>query len=836
MKKLTAIFMILILIFSSCLFVSAQNTELIKALSLCPDSWSQSTKDIAVTRAELCYTATKLSENSNKDVCDTAFEDVKKDNIYSGYIQFLYETGAVSGVSDTEFNPDGNVSVEAAAKVILSVLGYSGFASIYGGYPNGYIEAASALEILNGVENYDALSQNDLCIIIKNVLISMKNHEVSIVGGKPYYESAKTKGILEKIGLSAYYGILGTVKDGYADFTVQKNYSSDQAVILKEGDNLKVDVSAVSAVSFENAPVILWADEDKKAIYIELQKRYEIQIGFSAEINGQRAENKEFQTSKLESLMLLDDETEYDMENAAVRYNGENRASAPYLNKFVRMVTYDDEVISADFYQLTDGGLISEISSSKIIYNNGRTKNVALSDIDAENLRVYIDGRSASVKEIKTDSVFSYYRNADTLILAVCEKVIVDELNGISEGRIYIGNRYFNRNENIYCAKKGEDFVKGNINDFLGCEIAAYISPDGNVSFIKTSDGYVESQKFYGMVDAYKEKTFDEVVELQMFKIDGAITKDIYKITDKTDFYDGLTLSDIQNSCENSADKLAGECIYVFEAKADKTIKSISKPEAFAGFGESCSTVVSRFENDSTPFVYIGGKYIYFPNENIIAIYEKDGKTAVKYITWGDIYGASFDGTVTVRLYGENQSSKPTLVTLSGSGLNSMYPRVGYKNGFITDKRDVIDENGDEAVEIKMFSKSGEGSYVVKKETGDKLPQMGFIRYQTSLLPFADENIVFDFDTLVTLTGEPTSWPQQNGLKIGTVKELDDARLWVEEGDEIYFLHPYDCFFGKVQSSKNNQIKAVSVNEIHSGDTIVYVYFGGDIKAILSVE
>lgn len=835
MKKLTSIFMVFILLLSGCLCVSAQNVNLIKGLGFCPDNWENATENTASTRAELCYMTSKLLKSGTKNACDTVFEDVTKGNIYSGYIQFLYEKGIVGGVSETSFNPEGTVNIGVATKVILSALGYGGLALNYGGYPDGYIQTAEMLAILKGVENYDVLTQKDLCTIFENILVSMKNYEQGMLGDSLYYENAGTKGILSKLELSAYYGILGKVSEGFAEFTVQKNYSQSQDTLLSEGARIKADVSGVFASAYENAPVILWVDKDQKAIYIELQKKYEIHIGFSAEINGQRTENKEFQTSKLETMMLLDDETEYEFSGADIRYNGVNKTSAPYINKLVRMVTYNGDIVSADFYQLTDGGLITEITASKIIYHSGKNKNAALSDINDGDVRVYIDSRSASLSEVKTDSVFSYFRDSKGIILAVCEKVATDELKGITNDKIYIGNRYFNRAEKIYCAKEGTDFVLSDAYDFLGKEVAAYIAPNGDVCFIKATGGAVSKNKFYGVVDAYNERTFDEEIDLKLYKIGDEITKEIYTINDKTDYHN-VTLADVKNACKNNQDKMDGKCVFVFEIKSDNTISRISKPEAFAGFGDECSVTVSKFDNDSTPFIQINGKYVYFPNENIIAFYEKDGQMAIKHIKWGDIYGASFDGSVTVRLYGENQSSKPTLVTISGDGLDSMYPRVGYKSGFITDKRNVIDKDGEEAVEISMFSKSGEGNYTVKKETADSLPKMAYIRYQTSLLPFAEEEIVFDMNSLVELSGNPLYWTQSNGIKVGTVKELDDARLWVEEGDEIFFLHPYDCFFGKIQSNKNNQIKATSKSEIHSGDSIVYIYFGGDIKAILSVE
>jgi len=198
MKKLTAIIMIFVLLLSSSLCAFANDLGLVKALEFCPQSWTNANEEMPATRAELCYMAVCLIGNVNCEAKDTIFDDVTKENAYSGYIQFLNDLGVVGGVSETSFDPNGNVSLAMATKVFLTVLGYGGLASNYGGYPDGYIQAALNLEILNDVYGNEILSRKDLCTMMHNILVSMPNHGISVVNGTLIYESEKTKGILSE--------------------------------------------------------------------------------------------------------------------------------------------------------------------------------------------------------------------------------------------------------------------------------------------------------------------------------------------------------------------------------------------------------------------------------------------------------------------------------------------------------------------------------------------------------------------------------------------------------------------------------------------------------------
>ena len=79
------------------------------------------------------------------------FEDVPADHWAQGAISAAYEQGIVNGVDKTHFAPDYPVTVEEAAKMLVTALGYGGQAQRKGGYPTGYLSIAQKIGLLDKV-------------------------------------------------------------------------------------------------------------------------------------------------------------------------------------------------------------------------------------------------------------------------------------------------------------------------------------------------------------------------------------------------------------------------------------------------------------------------------------------------------------------------------------------------------------------------------------------------------------------------------------------------------------------------------------------------------------
>ncbi len=102
----------------------------------------------------------------------TYFADVPSSHWASSYINLLYNLGVVDGTGDRTFTPDGNVTLQQAVKILVSVLGFDVVAENAGGYPAGYLSVATQKRLLNNlaVEAPSDLTRADAAVLLYNSL------------------------------------------------------------------------------------------------------------------------------------------------------------------------------------------------------------------------------------------------------------------------------------------------------------------------------------------------------------------------------------------------------------------------------------------------------------------------------------------------------------------------------------------------------------------------------------------------------------------------------------------------------------------------------------------
>lgn len=110
--------------------------------------------DKLVTRAEITkMIVDALAERSSAEASteSTKFADVSADHWAKGYINQGVADGFIAGMSDTEFDPDANVTYVQAQKMLVSAIGYETYAQAQGGWPIGYKTYAASLDITKGI-------------------------------------------------------------------------------------------------------------------------------------------------------------------------------------------------------------------------------------------------------------------------------------------------------------------------------------------------------------------------------------------------------------------------------------------------------------------------------------------------------------------------------------------------------------------------------------------------------------------------------------------------------------------------------------------------------------
>ena len=104
-----------------------------------------------ITRAEVTALIARIQGLDVVAQAATEFEDVAADHWASGYIAQAANQGIVNGYGDGNFGPEDNVTYEQMVKMLMCTLGYEPFAADAGGFPTGYITAATRYGVLDDV-------------------------------------------------------------------------------------------------------------------------------------------------------------------------------------------------------------------------------------------------------------------------------------------------------------------------------------------------------------------------------------------------------------------------------------------------------------------------------------------------------------------------------------------------------------------------------------------------------------------------------------------------------------------------------------------------------------
>ena len=116
-----------------------------------------------------------LAERSSAEASteSTKFADVSADHWAKGYINQGVADGFIAGMSDTEFDPDANVTYVQAQKMLVSAIGYETYAQAQGGWPIGYKTYAASLDItkgISGIKDSTELTRAQVAQMIDNAM------------------------------------------------------------------------------------------------------------------------------------------------------------------------------------------------------------------------------------------------------------------------------------------------------------------------------------------------------------------------------------------------------------------------------------------------------------------------------------------------------------------------------------------------------------------------------------------------------------------------------------------------------------------------------------------
>ncbi len=435
-----------------------------------------------VTRAEFAALIARIQgfEGTAMSQTTTIFNDVPATHWASGYIAQATNQGIVNGYGDGNFGPEDEVKYEEAIKMIMATLGYEPYAKQEGGYPTGWLTAATRYNVTKGVTNTTtgvAATRGTIAQLLNNAI------DTALMGQAKWSNSGVVEYVIYdgvtqayKTLMSEYLGVtklkgkvtansitdlttaktIDTSKDAEVTVDVTDNYNTTNDDFQSLG-SYNFDVAGTDAEDYLGQAVILYVKEDTT------DDTYDV-ISMTAEAG--KNTKTEFSLDKFDSaatdyIKYMKNDSDRNatkitiQDNAKVIYN--NVASMSYEDLFIdgiiekdgklggKVVAYDtDNVTGYDviFVEVAATGVVDEVNNGKITfkndvgaaaYENSISNIVVDEDDDDVIVNIKKDGKTITVDEIKEWDVLSIITNSE-----VSEVYNIEVLSGANaiEGSI----------------------------------------------------------------------------------------------------------------------------------------------------------------------------------------------------------------------------------------------------------------------------------------------------------------------------------------------------------------------------------------------------------------
>lgn len=211
--------------------------------------------DKLVTRAEITkMIVDALAERSSAEASteSTKFADVSADHWAKGYINQGVADGFIAGMSDTEFDPDANVTYVQAQKMLVSAIGYETYAQAQGGWPTGYKTYAASLDITKGISGITDSTELTRAQVAQMIDNAMDAPLCVIASWKTEWNNTKTPNLEVRDGKEgrAYETLFTEKHDAYKVYGRVTETSKTGSV-----DNDKVTFQVEKADNFDDQEV-----------------------------------------------------------------------------------------------------------------------------------------------------------------------------------------------------------------------------------------------------------------------------------------------------------------------------------------------------------------------------------------------------------------------------------------------------------------------------------------------------------------------------------------------------------------------------------------------------
>lgn len=578
------------------------------------------------------------------------FDDV--DNTMEAFeaINAVYRMGYMKGITPTHFAPHYDITAGEVVKVIISMLGRDRLASYKGGYPNGYMEVARSLKLLNGISvaSSDFITLRETANLIYNAF-DINVYEISGIdgdGAEVYTESEETfltycaslykaEGEMTDNGISTYYGASKVGQDMVVVGGVSMYIGSADYMRGYLGRN----ITAYYAKDVSGKKYLIYATltgEDKAKTFSA-----DSFAGYTSSAMKYYDEKGKLNTLNLASSLKV-----IYNNNTLTRFNAD---TFDFLFGDITLVSTSGsskyDVIIVNDYMV--GKINKIVSSDKKVYSEtnyasmGAIKSL---NLEADNGKIVIitdeNGNTLDFEALSRGNVISVAKSKDGSYISV--KVCSSQVNAFELVNYSIGDNLEITNGEQTYVLKGISSLTDSLNLKTGELYDLYFDYEGNLIWMENLLDSTDLKKAF-LIDAGKNETgLDSTSAIKLYTADSELV--VYELDKKV----------IINHKSVESDKAISEIINskgkIVLYRADKEtgiLKAIVTPLEFGaddkdgrGWYEVNPYVVLSAEGKSTEEQnaykdylendFVGTKYSYQSNGgylNKAMVYDKKATT-----------------------------------------------------------------------------------------------------------------------------------------------------------------------------------------------------------------
>jgi len=718
MKKLLTLLLAIIMVMTACIGVSADSKGLFRGMNVLGDVMNHSEEE-EVTRGEFAAVAATLMGHKDITSSATAFSDVSAEYPYGSAIRFVNEGKVMNGVNAYQFAPESTITVRDAIVALIRVLGFETMANSAGGYPDGYMNAATKLKAFNYVsaQHSAILTYGDMWDLIDWALETPVADRSYFMSNGILTEEIKLSknnpSLMEKnLGLSMYEAVVNKVDvANYSINVTITDANEDSEYAIGETKDFKASTS-VNIIAYDKTRVNIWVSDAGELMYITLMDNCEVIYGTVSGVNADEDEDSRYHTSAIEMINILDEEDEFEVsEEYGMSFFKNEESYSGYVTlvgSYVRMVLLEGEITAIETWDFKEGGIVTSLTAKALSLTRGRLVET-MNSFDAFSKVVFIlGGETRDIKDLKVGTLIDYWMSPDknTIVILGSERVHTDIFEcTVGADELQIGNVILKKAPIMYSSLDGVNYRENKEDDLLGFKVDAVIDAYGMIRYLTPSQD-VGNGKFAGYVLGVSETSgLHPSITVRVVNLDDkSFPQGDYTLSKKFRSNDGINY----NTILATIDKQTVESIYEFRVNSKNEIIEINLLTPYHGYSDGNNLVQQTINaGSSVPSTSIWSwnadnvkgerRRLFMQKSNrVVAIYNVEGETAFKNTDMNALGNTYANDAEIVTYYGDSLTSAFRLVTIHGKNMVEHGSAWGkFKVDFVTDVKSKIFDDGE---------------------------------------------------------------------------------------------------------------------------------------------